>query len=228
MKKHIGIITYDKPHLKTQEVFFNLVNKYKITFFTVPFRKFSKKKTLYKHRPYQFIGYSAEKLARKFKIEIHKIENLKKFKNIDYFLICGAGIIPNKYIIKNKMINCHSGIIPNSRGLDSLKWSVFNSKIVGVTLHFIDKNIDLGKTIHQIITPISLSESFKEFAKKHYDYEIFLLSNFEFFLNSKKIMKIKQEKPTLRIPLSKEKKLKFKFEKYKVKFLQLIKKIKYK
>ena len=126
------------------------------------------------------------------------------------------------------MINCHSGIIPNSRGLDSLKWSVFNSKIVGATLHFIDKNIDLGKTIHQTITPISSSESLKEFAKKHYDYEIFLLSNFEFFLNSKKRMKIKQEKPTLRIPLSKEKKLKFKFEKYKVKFLQLIKKIKYK
>ena len=183
---------------------------------------------MYKHRPYQFIGYSAEKLARKFKIEIHKIENLKKFKNIDYFLICGAGIIPNKYIIKNKMINCHSGIIPNSRGLDSLKWSVFNSKIVGATLHFIDKNIDLGKTIHQTITPISSSESLKEFAKKHYDYEIFLLSNFEFFLNSKKRIKIKQEKPTLRIPLSKEKKLKLKFEKYKVKFLQLIKKIKYK
>lgn len=228
MKKHIGIITYDKPHLKTQEVFFNLVNKYRITFFTIPFKKFNKKKILYKHRPYQFIGHSPKTLSTKFKIKIHKIENLKKFKNIDYFLICGAGIIPKEYIIKNKMINCHSGIIPNSRGLDSLKWSVFNSKIVGITLHFIDKNIDLGKIIYQTITPISSRENFKEFAKKHYDYEIFLLSNFEFFLNSTKIMKMKTEKSTLRIPLSKEKKLNFRFQKYKVKFLQILKKIKYK
>ena len=228
MKKHIGIITYDKPHLKTQEVFFNLVKKYRITFITIPFKKFKKKKTLYKHRPNQFIGHSPKTLSRKFKIKIHKIENLKKFKNIDYFLICGAGIIPKKYIIKNKMINCHSGIIPNSRGLDSLKWSVFNSKVVGITLHFIDENVDMGKIIHQTITPISPRESFKEFAKKHYDYEIFLLSNFEFFLNSKKRMKIKLEKSTLRIPISKEKKLKFKFEKYKFKFFQLLKKIRYK
>ena len=74
------------------------------------------------------------------------------------------------------MINCHSGIIPNSRGLDSLKWSVFNSKIVGATLHFIDKNIDLERLFIRLLHQYH-QESFKEFAKnitimKYFCYQI--------------------------------------------------------
>ena len=106
------------------------------------------------------------------------------------------------------MINCHSGIIPQSRGLDSFKWAIYKLRRVGLTLHFIDKNIDLGKIIYQVVTPLSKNDDLKNFADKHYNLEINLLSNFENYLDSKVKLLFKKEKPNLRIPLFKEKELK--------------------
>ena len=117
------------------------------------------------------------------------------------------------------MINCHSGIIPQSRGLDSFKWAIYNLQRVGLTLHFIDKNIDLGKIIHQEITPLSKNDDLKNFANKHYKLEINLLSNFENYLDTKVKILFNKEKPHLRIPIPKEKELKKKFVKYKKKYL---------
>ena len=102
------------------------------------------------------------------------------------------------------MINCHSGIIPQSRGLDSFKWAIYKLRRVGLTLHFIDKNIDLGKIIYQVVTPLSKNDDLKNFADKHYNLEINLLSNFENYLDSKVKLLFKKEKPNLRIPLFKK------------------------
>ena len=44
----IGIITYNVPHLKTQDVIFKLLeSNYKIKLFLTKFKNFKKKKTLY-------------------------------------------------------------------------------------------------------------------------------------------------------------------------------------
>ena len=59
-----------------------------------------------------------------------------------------------KILIKNHIINCHSGLIPETRGLDSFKWAILNNKFVGNTLHYIDQNVDLGKIIYQEKTKI--------------------------------------------------------------------------
>ena len=217
--KKIGIITYNKPHLKTQQVLNNILYKYDLYLIISPFKKFKKKKSIFKHRPYQFVGKSPKGLAKKYKLKIYDIKDNKKLNFIDFFLICGAGIIEKKNIIKNKMINCHSGIIPQSRGLDSFKWAIYKLRRVGLTLHFIDKNIDLGKIIYQVVTPLSKNDDLKNFADKHYNLEINLLSNFENYLDSKVKLLFKKEKPNLRIPLFKEKELKKKFTKYKEKYL---------
>jgi len=95
-------------------------------------------------------------------------------------------------------------LIPESRGLDSFKWSIYNKKLIGNTLHFIDKNIDLGKIISHNLTPVNHNESIKNLSYKHYVNEIFMLINFELFLKNKKTIYLKKTKTTMRMPYLKE------------------------
>ena len=215
----IGIITYDVPHLKTQQVFFRLFEQgYKIYFFFTKFQKFKNRVVLHHHRPLQFNGPNIFELSKRYKIKINKLESVKKIKNISYFLVCGSGIINKKYILKNKFINCHPGLIPMTRGLDSFKWSIYNNQIIGNTLHFIDEEVDKGKIIYHKKTPIFKNDDFKVLARRHYDMEIDMLINFEKYLNKPLIYKFKSREPKKRMPVELEKKLLTKFEKYKKKF----------
>ena len=197
----LGIITYDKPHLKTQELLYGLIAKgYKnIKLILTPFIKRKKRKVLINHRPKQFIGLNPKKLSKKFKLKIVKLSK-KEILNCDYVLVAGSNLIDKKLIVKNKIINCHSGLIPESRGLDSLKWSIYNKKLIGNTLHFIDKNTDLGKIISHNLTPVNNNETIKNLSYKHYVNEIFMLINFELFLKNKKTIHLKKAKPTMRMP----------------------------
>ena len=64
------------------------------------------------HRPHQF----KKKISYKnFKIQIRNFLSKKDIKDLKYILIGGAGLIDEKKIILNKIINCHSGLIPESR-----------------------------------------------------------------------------------------------------------------
>ena len=215
-KMKIGIITYDVPHLKTQEVFFRLLEKkYKIYFFFIKFKKYKKRTTLINHRPFQFTGPDIFQLSRKYKIKIDSVETIKSHKNIKYFLICGGGIIDHKLIIKNKIINCHPGLIPMTRGLDSFKWSILNNLVIGNTLHFIDQKIDSGKIISHKKTPIFCEDSFESLAKRHYEFEIDMLVNFESYIKKQLIYNLKSKTPTKRMPFELQKKMINNFERFK-------------
>ena len=218
----IGIITYDVPHLKTQQVFFRLMEeKYKIYFFFKKFKKYKDRTFLYGHRPNQLCGPDIFELSKKYKIETNQLEHIKKFRDIEYFLICGSPIIENKYIIKNRFINCHSGLIPMVRGLDSFKWSILNNKILGNTLHFINKKVDLGNIISHKKTPIFEGDDYKSLAKRHYDMEVDMLVNFQKHIKKPLIYKLKLSKPTMRMPKELESKMFSKFQEYKEAFVKL-------
>jgi acetyltransferase-like isoleucine patch superfamily enzyme/folate-dependent phosphoribosylglycinamide formyltransferase PurN len=216
----IGLITYDTAHLKTQQVFYKLLKKkYKITFFVSKFLKFKPRVQLFKHRPNQIVGPNVFQIAKKYKIKIHPIEDMKKFKDIEFFLICGSRIIDKKYIIKNKIINCHSGLIPMTRGLDGFKWSIINNNIMGNTLHFIDKNVDLGKVISHKFTAIFKNDNYKKFSTRHYNNEIDMLVNFEQYIKKPLTLKFKLSNFNMRMPKYTEKDILKKFESYKKNFL---------
>lgn len=218
----IGIITYDTPHLKTQQVFLRLLEQdNEIYFFWKKFKKFKKRRFLHEHRPYQHIGPDIFELSKKYKIKTIKLENIKKFSDIKYFLICGSGIMDKKYILKNKFINCHSGLIPMVRGLDSFKWSILNNKELGNTLHFIDEKIDEGKIIHHKKTPIFMNDDFQLLAKRHYDIEIDMLVNFKKYLKQKSIFTLNFEKLNMRMPIDLERKMFKNFKKYVGLFVKL-------
>ncbi len=202
----IGIITYDRYHLKTKTVIEGLLklghNNIKIL--KTKFIKRKKRKTLFKHRPNQFVEDKFFKNAELSKIKTYKISK-KHIKKCDYVLITGSNIIEQKFIVKNKIINCHSGLIPQTRGLDSLKWALLKQKLVGNTLHFIDKNIDSGKIISHSITPIFKNDNLNLIARRHYKLELFMLINFEKYFKKKIIYKLKKKEPSKRMKISDEK-----------------------
>lgn len=114
-----------------------------------------------------FLGERKSKIINYLK----KKTNLKYFKVIDEnlikknqydLIICFRykKIFSKKFVnlYKNKIINCHLSFLPWNRGSIPNFWSFFYDTPKGVTLHFIDKNIDTGKIIDQRIVNFKLTK----------------------------------------------------------------------
>ena len=215
----IGIITYNKYHFKTHEILKGFKNKNcEIILIITPFKKYKTRKIIFDHRPNQFkfkVDYPYLRRNYINKINIEKINNFK----FDYILVAGSGLINKKYIKRKLVINCHSGLIPQSRGLDSFKWSIKNKLLIGNTLHFINEKIDLGKIISHKITKIYKNDNLKKFSKRHYNNEIEMLINFNKYFNKKSILNVKRKKPTKRMKIIDEINLERDFILYKKKYL---------
>ena len=73
---------------------------------------------MFYHRPDPVAGIQTKDFAcSNIKFAELKTEQLQDF---DYCLITGAGILDKKIIGNKKILNIHPGIIPTTRGLDSL------------------------------------------------------------------------------------------------------------
>lgn len=77
--------------------------------------------------------------------------------NIDYIILAGFEyLIPSYYFnqLKNKIINSHHSILPANKGLFK-KENIINSsqKLLGMTLHYIDENVDEGMILYQVSFP---------------------------------------------------------------------------
>jgi folate-dependent phosphoribosylglycinamide formyltransferase PurN len=70
-------------------------------------------------------------------------------QNFELGIILGARILSSKIINKfNKgVLNMHPGLLPENRGLNTLKWAILRNIKQGVTSHIIDEKIDRGLLI---------------------------------------------------------------------------------
>jgi methionyl-tRNA formyltransferase len=64
----------------------------------------------------------------------------------DLILLDGSTIIKHRIFSKARVgaINTHPGLLPEYRGVDSVRWAILHGNPVGATAHFIDKGIDTG------------------------------------------------------------------------------------
>ena len=219
----LGIITYDFPHLKTEQVLYRLLTKKEIkdiTLFALPFSERKKRNVLIPHRPTQTDGISTQDLANNNDLEFIRWDGVRDIKKCDYYLLTGAGILAPDVVRNKKIINCHAGIIPSSRGLDSLKWAIYNGIELGVTLHFLDENIDLGEIISIERTPIYLSDSLSSLARRHYELEINMLSEFLYYLRNPSVFSMPINDACLRMPPEIEAEMVKKFDSYKNNFIR--------
>ena len=222
--KNIGLITYHFPHLKTEQLLERFVNmdiNFKI--FALPYLERKERVTLFPHRPNQKEAVATEVIAEKHKIPYIKCANDTDIDNsCELYLILGAGIISSKGITMKKIINCHPGIIPACRGLDSFKWAIYNMQPLGITLHYIDEKTDAGEIISIISTNVYKTDSVMTLARRHYENEINCMANFLYYIknpqNPYKGIGVSESK--MRMPIEKENEMARIFEKYVEKYGQ--------
>jgi methionyl-tRNA formyltransferase len=64
-------------------------------------------------------------------------------------------------------INLHTGKLPEYRGRHAIQWALINGeKEIGITIHFINENIDQGDIILQDCVPIERNDTLKMIQKK--------------------------------------------------------------
>lgn len=185
----IGIITYDYVHLKTEQILNELIRLEKrdeIIVYALPFLKRPDRKVIISHRPNQFESVPIKEICEK-----NDIQYIVCYKDIDIddkcdiYIITGAGILSEEMLKGKRVINCHPGIIPIARGLDAFKWSIYNLLPLGVTLHYIDKNVDCGEIIYIQETPVYPSDTINSLCRRHYENEIYVLSHYYNYLDNK-------------------------------------------
>ena len=216
---HVSLLTYDVPHLKTQEVFYRLRRRgaFKISFTVVPFIPRPERAVAFHHRPPQMNGPSAADLAARHAIRIFRADEWQSFhRDVHHFLVCGAGLLPSEFCEAASIINCHPGLIPEARGLDAFKWAIYNGTRVGNTLHRIDGGVDLGTVLTHALTDIFACDDLATFAARHYAAEIELLAHFDEYLDGGfKLADLPIREPTKRMNIEAEREMVRRFDEYK-------------
>jgi len=180
----IGIITYDTPHRKTQDLVSKLIlNGYsKLHLIVIPWAERKNFQPIFKHRPSKCVKISVEELSERLKLSYSKIEiiDLNKFFSENAFshiLIGGAGLLPEELAKNHKIINSHPGYLPIVKGLDSFKWAIYHELPIGVSTHYISDKADEGVLIERRIIPTYFEDSFYNVAYRIYETEIEMLVN---------------------------------------------------
>lgn len=185
----ILMIAANAPHLKTEQVVEKMVLRgiTTITIGATPWKQRKARNINFQHRPNQSESPSLKLLAQSFGLNFLEIDDWMQcnYHDYDFIVMTGGVLVPEEVIeFGVPVINCHPGIIPNVRGLDAFKWAIYDMVPMGNTLHFIDGAVDIGQPIKIIETPVfSTDSSIEILARRHYEYEINLLSYFDLFLD---------------------------------------------
>jgi methionyl-tRNA formyltransferase len=98
------------------------------------------------------------------------IHILLKERNIELIVLAGFLSILEKYFCsqwENKIINIHPSLLPKYRGMSPQHWPIINGdNETGITVHFIDEDVDTGDIILQVKIPISKDEYVSELQNK--------------------------------------------------------------
>ncbi len=180
----IGIITYDAPHRKTQDLILKLLlNGYSdIHLVVIPWVKRKNHQPIFKHRPSKRTPVTIDEMCKRLNLKFFRvgIENLNEYflKNrFEHILIGGAGILPEDLAKNHKIVNSHPGYLPNMKGLDAFKWAIYQGQPIGVTTHYISDKADEGELIEKTIVPIYFEDTFHSVAYRVYETEVEMLVN---------------------------------------------------
>lgn len=154
-KLNIGIFAYNFKHWKTQVGIQNLILsglKPKVVLAADPV-KLNIHRSNVRTNPRGLFLFHPKEVATAHNIDYHVVKHNSMETSklvIDYQLdlgvILGARIL-KPIAFKNftkGVLNMHPGLLPDNRGLDTIKWAILRGSPQGVTTHIIDANIDRG------------------------------------------------------------------------------------
>lgn len=128
----------------------------------------------------------------------HVMTEIKKIKP-DLGVVFGTRKLSKELIniFKDGLVNIHRGYIQKYRGLDSDYWTLYHKDYsnLGVTLHYVDENLDTGNIIDQKF--LKIDKKFKIFQLRYLTTELSvnILKDFlKKYISKKKISSLKQKK----------------------------------
>lgn len=171
----VAVFTYQSPHRKSEELIRGLVAEGEQidTVFAVPFTPRPERAVLFQHRPDQTKAAHPNSIAADYKLPYVEIASLEALpRGFDLCLTAIGLLVPASVLTHTKVINCHAGLLPLVRGLDAFKWAILDDKPLGVSLHWIDAEIDQGDHIASVQTPVLHADTLDSLAHRHYDNEV--------------------------------------------------------
>tara|TARA_R110000851_G_scaffold47014_2_gene114345 strand:- start:847 stop:1542 length:696 start_codon:yes stop_codon:yes gene_type:complete len=156
----IGVFAYNFEHWKTQAGIQNLVlsGKKPKVIFAAPPVELSFYRSKIRISPKDLFLHHPKNIANYYDIDYHTIKHntqetsdLIKQYDLDLGIILGARILKPIAIDQFKIgvLNMHPGLLPENRGLDTIKWAIVDNIPQGVTTHLINSQIDRGRLIEK-------------------------------------------------------------------------------
>ncbi len=104
------------------------------------------------------------------------VEALKRL-NIRTVLLGQSGIVKKPILSVNGLwiVNAHPGKVPEFRGVDVIRWALYQQHPVYVTLHQIDSGIDTGPVLEEVRIPVLESDEISDIEQKALEKSIRLL-----------------------------------------------------
>ena len=174
----IGVLTYNIPHRKTYDTLCLLKAKginEKIVVFAESLHYEKKFTPVLEHRPKCNNALTPKELCKNFNYQYYEGFKENEIPENSKILVCGSGIISHDLISKYKIINAHPGYLPNVRGLDALKWAIYDDQPIGVTTHRLGEYVDAGLIIDRQLVPLYLNDTFHAVAHRQYEMEVNML-----------------------------------------------------
>ncbi len=178
----IAVLTYAVPHRKTQDTLarLSMCGYRDTTVVAIPFVERKKFSPRFRHRPSTVIPVAVEETCRNlgYRYQTSAIDGLdavfrrERFRHI---LITGAGLLPEGLVKEFQLTNSHPGYLPLVKGLDALKWAIYNDNPIGVTSHYVSETTDEGILIERREVPVYREDTFHAIAYRQYEMEIAML-----------------------------------------------------
>lgn len=221
----ICILTYDIPqqlHRKTQDLLLRLkaMGYFDLHVIATPWKPRRAFLPLIPHRPVTTVGITISELCRNLGYKVScvsegELAQVLSTTHPDATLIAGAGILPKEVVESCTIINAHPGYLPYVRGLDALKWAIYEGHPIGVTTYIASVEVDTGLLISQRRIPIYHWDTFHSVAYRQYEMEIAMLAeSIEDIRNAPPLTRLGNQHPVhRRMPHSLEMRLLQRFQK---------------
>lgn len=181
-----AVFTYDFPHRKSQDFLIKLAAEPDEIVLVVgaPPVPIAKPKSHLRIKPRSQSSIEPQSLCQILGIPYRTLPHnsdqtveLLNSESIDVVLIGGARILKSPVIAAPNVgiVNFHPGLIPEVRGLDALKWSVYKGVPPGVTAHLIDERVDAGRILVREEVPVYADDGWLDLSLRLDDTQVNLI-----------------------------------------------------
>lgn len=181
-----AVFTYDFPHRKSQDFLIKMAAEPDELVLAVgaPPVPIHKPKSRLRIKPRGQSSIEPRSLCEILDIPYRRLPHnseqtvqLLMAERIDVVLIGGARILKSRVIEAPTIgiVNFHPGLIPEIRGLDALKWSVYRGVPPGVTAHLIDERVDAGRILVREEVPVYADDGWLDLSLRLDDRQVDLI-----------------------------------------------------